>query len=127
MVKSSSALLASVLVLAVIGTASAQQPVANMDSCIRGAVKSGKVTITNACDKSISVTNVRQTADGGFEKRVMHSVLKPGQSMTDVGFGTACPEGLVSDVAAPEEMNSSQGKGAYRVTVQEESFSLTGS
>ncbi len=114
MVKSSSALLASVLVLAVIGTASAQQPVANMDSCIRGAVKSGKVTITNACDKSISVTNVRQTADGGFEKRVMHSVLKPGQSMTDVGFGTACPEGLVSDVAVTPENRPLLKAGTYK-------------
>lgn len=107
-------LLASVLHFAVIGTGSAQQIAGNMDSCIKGTVNAGKVTITNSCQKSISVTSVPLNASGGFEKRIIEAVLMPGQSMSNVGFGTACPEGYVSDVAVTLENRLLLRAGNYK-------------
>lgn len=101
------------LIASATSLATAQQTSENMESCIKGVTIAGKVRITNACQKSISISMMPINESGDVERRVIKLILKPGESMS-MGFGAACAAGYVSDVPVTLENRPLFRAGNYK-------------
>lgn len=104
------------LIASATSLATAQQTSENMESCLKGVTIAGKVRITNACQKSISISMMPINESGDVERRVIKLILKPGESMSMGfgGFGAACAAGYVSDVPVTLENRPLFRAGNYK-------------